>query len=613
MTTPNVEEQVRQLPDAPGVYIYKDEKGHIIYVGKAVNLKNRVRSYFRNSEKLDEKTRLLVADIRDLEYFVVPSEQDALILELNLIKRHRPHYNIMLKDDKGLPYLHVTPGDWPKLEVTRRYVEGQGRYFGPFTDARSVHGVLDLLRRIFPFRSCTQDLKKVKRPCLEYDMHRCPSPCTGKVLAAEYQKNIDQAVLFLEGKLDRVARQLKTDMAAAAAKMDFELAAVLRDRIRDIDTVIGAQRIATRVKGELDAVAYVQNGDESFVMVLFVRGGKLIGREHFILKGTKDQAPSHILASFIGQFYSGAAHLPPLILLQNEPDDKDVLAGWLSSKRGTKVEISVPRRGPRVELMATVADNAKKGLDQYKLKRMLTGAEDSKAALEDLARVLNRKEAPHRIEGYDISNIQGKMAVGSMVVFSGGRPDSKNYRRFRIKTVEGADDFAMMKEVIGRRFARAKAGSEPGKEAQAEEKWASLPDLVLIDGGKGQLSAAVEALKEKGADDVPIMGLAKEREEIFLPGRSQPIVLEERSPARRLLQRVRDEAHRFALGYHTNIREKKSVGSKLDAIPGIGPARRHALIKRFASVPGVRAASVEEIAEVKGITPQLARLIKESL
>ncbi|XUX00894.1 MAG: excinuclease ABC subunit UvrC [Dehalogenimonas sp.] len=605
MTTPFVEEQVRQLPDAPGVYIYKDEKGRIIYVGKAINLKNRVRCYFRNTEKLDEKTRLLVADIRDLEYFVVPSEQDALILELNLIKRHRPHYNIMLKDDKGLPYLHITPGDWPKLEVTRRYVEGNGRYFGPFTDARSVHGVLDLLRRIFPFRSCTQDLKKVKRPCLEYDMHRCPSPCTGKILAAEYHKNIDQAVLLLEGKLDRVSRQLKADMTAAAEKMDFELAAALRDRIRDIDTVIGAQRIATRVKGELDAVAYVQTGDESFVMVFFVRGGKLIGREHYILKGTLDQPPSQVLSSFVGQFYSGAAHLPPLILLQHEPDDKEVLEGWLSSKRGTKVEISVPRRGPRVELMATVADNAKKGLDQYKLKKMLTGAEDSKAALEDLARVLNLKEAPHRIEGYDISNIQGKMAVGSMVVFTGGRPDSRNYRRFRIKTVEGADDFAMMKEVVGRRFARAKGDTE--------EKWAALPDLVLIDGGKGQLSAAVEALKEKDTENTPILGLAKEREEIFLPGKSQPIVLEERSPARRLLQRVRDEAHRFALGYHTNIREKKSVGSKLDAIPGIGPARRRALIKRFASVPGIRVASLEDIAAVKGITPQLARLIKESL
>jgi excinuclease ABC subunit C len=613
MTTPFIEEQVRQLPDAPGVYIYKDEKARIIYVGKAVNLKNRVRSYFRGAGKLDEKTQMLVEEIHDLEYFVVPSEQDALILELNLIKRHRPEYNIRLKDDKGLPYLRVTPGDWPKLEVTRRYVEGQGRYFGPFTDSRSVHAVLDLLRRIFPFRSCTQDLRKVKRPCLEYDMHRCPSPCTGKIAAEAYNKNIEQAVLFLEGRLERVVKQLKSEMAAASEAMDFEQAAALRDRIRDIETVIGAQRIATRVKGELDAVAYVQTGDESFVMVFFVRGGKLIGREHFILKGTRDLPPSTVLSSFVGQFYSGAAHLPPLILLEHGPDDREVLESWLSSKRGTKVEISVPQRGPRVELMATVADNAKKGLEQYKLKKMLTGAEDSRAALDDLARVLDLDTAPHRIEGYDISNIQGKLAVGSMVVFTGGRPDSKNYRRFRIKTVEGADDFAMMKEVIGRRFARAKARPEVADGGEPEVKWAALPDLVLIDGGKGQLSAAVEALTDKGADNVPIIGLAKEREEIFLPGKSQPITLEERSPARRLLQRVRDEAHRFALGYHGSLRQKTAVGSKLDSIPGIGPARRRALIKRFASVPSVRAASVEEIAEVKGITPQLARLIKESL
>jgi excinuclease ABC subunit C len=615
MTIPLIEEQVRRLPGAPGVYLMKDEKGRIIYVGKAVNLKNRVRCYFRGTGKLDEKTQLLVAEVRDLEFFVVATEQDALILELNLIKRHRPEYNIRLKDDKGLPYLRVTPGEWPKLEVTRRYVEGQGRYFGPFTDAGSVYAVLDLLRRIFPFRSCSQDLRKVKRPCLEYDMHRCPSPCTGKVIAADYKRNIDQAVLFLEGRLERVVRQLKTEMAEASEKMDFERAAALRDRVRDIGQVISAQRIATRLRGELDAVAYVQNNEESFVMVFFVRGGKLIGREHFILKGTSGQPGSQILSSFIGQFYSGAAHLPPLILLEETPDDEEVLEGWLSSRRGTKVEIAVPRRGPRVEIMTTVAENARKGLEQYKLKRLLTGAEDSHAALDELSKVLDLASPPHRIEGYDISNIQGKLAVGSMVVFTGGRPDSKNYRRFRIKTVPGADDFAMMKEVVVRRFGHVRRTNENLEivDSTTYEKWAALPDLVLIDGGKGQLSAAVEALKEKGAGDIPIIGLAKEREEIFLPGRSEPIILEERSPARRLLQRVRDEAHRFALGYHSNLRQKTAVGSKLDSIPGIGPARRRSLLKRFCSVPGVRAASLDELSTVKGITPQLARLIKESL
>ncbi len=613
MTTPLIEEQVRRLPGDPGVYLMKDEKGRIIYVGKAVNLKNRVRCYFRSTGKLDEKTQMLIADVRDVEFFVVPSEQDALILELNLIKRHRPEYNIRLKDDKGLPYLRITPGEWPKLEVTRQYVEGEGRYFGPFTDSRSVHAVLELLRSIFPFRSCGKDLKKVKRPCLEYDMKRCPSPCTGKIMAADYRKSIDQIILFLEGRQERVIRQLGSEMKSASEKMDFERAAAIRDRIRDIEEVIAAQRIATRVKGELDAVAFVPNGDESFVMVFFVRGGKLIGREHFILKGTLDQPPSQVLSSFIGQFYSGAAHLPPLILLETAPDDEEVLEGWLSSRRGTKVEIAVPRRGPRVVLIATVAENARKGLDQYKLKRLLTGAEDSRAALDELAKVLDLKEPPHRIEGYDISNIQGKLAVGSMVVFTGGRPDTKNYRRFRIKTVEGADDFAMIKEVVSRRFARAKSRIEPAEKGEADEKWAALPDLVLIDGGKGQLSAAVEALKEKEAGDTPIIGLAKEREEIFLPGRSTPIILDERSPARRLLQRVRDEAHRFALGYHGNLRQKTAIGSTLDDIPGIGPARRRALLKRFCSVPGVRAASIEELAGVKSITPQLARLIKESL
>lgn len=612
--TPLLEEQVRRLPADPGVYIYKDEKGSIIYVGKAVNLKNRVRSYFRDTGKLGEKTEMLVAEICDLEYFVVPSEQDALILELNLIKRHRPVYNIRLKDDKGLPYLRVTPGDWPKLEVTRRYIEGQGRYFGPFTDSRSVHAVVDLLRNIFPFRGCTQDLRKVKRPCLEYDMHRCPAPCTGKVAADDYQRNIDQAVLFLEGRLERVVRQLKSEMVTASEKMEFERAATLRDRIRDIEQVFAAQRIATKVRGELDAVAYVQNGDESFVMVFFVREGKIIGREHFFLHGTAGQPPSQVMSSFVGQFYSGSPHLPPLILIEHRPEYKEVLEGWLSTKRGTRVEIVVPQRGPRVELMQLVADNARKGLEQHKIKRLLTGAEDTRAGLEELANVLGLDKPLHRIEGYDISNIQGKLAVGSMVVFSGGRPDSKNYRRFRIKTVPGADDFSMIKEVVGRRFAHAKTHPEkPVLEGEAEAKWAVLPDLVLIDGGKGQLSAAVEALKERGVENIPIIGLAKEREEIFLPERSTPIILEERSAARRLLQRIRDEAHRFAIGYHTSLRQKTVVGSQLDAIPGIGPARRRSLIKRFGSIPGIRSAAVEQIAEATGITPRLARLIKESL
>ncbi|MEN8614797.1 excinuclease ABC subunit UvrC [Dehalogenimonas sp. THU2] len=605
MTTPFIDEQVRQLPLSPGVYLMKDERGQIIYVGKAVVLRARVRSYFRGTGKLDEKTRLLVDEVRDLEYFVTASEQEALILELNLIKRHRPHYNIMLKDDKSYPYLRITPGEWPRLEVTRRYIEGEGRYFGPFTDSRSVHAVVELIRRIFPFRSCTKNLKTVKRPCLEYDMGRCPAPCTGKVVAEDYQKSIDQIVLFLEGRQEKVVRQLNNQMTAAADKMDYERAASLRDRIRDIEEVIAAQRVATRVKGELDAVSFAQNGDESYVMVFFIRGGKLIGREHFLLKGTKDQPASEVVSSFLGQFYSGAAHLPPLILLENLPGDQKVLEDWLSSRRGTRVKLTVPQRGPRMELMQTVAENARKGLEQYKLKRLLTGADDARAALEELAVVLKLDRPPERIEGYDISNIQGQLAVGSMVVFNDGKPDSRHYRRFRIKTVPGADDFAMMKEVIGRRFTRA--------TEETDGKWGTLPDLILIDGGKGQLSAAVEALKERNTDDVPIIGLAKEREEIFLPGQSKPITLEERSPARRLLQRVRDEAHRFALGYHTNMRQKTAVGSTLDTIPGIGPARRKTLIKQFGSVAGVRAASFEELSKIKGITGQLARLIKESL
>jgi excinuclease ABC subunit C len=592
------------MPSGPGVYLMKDERGQIIYVGKAVNLKSRVRSYFRNLSKLDGKTAMLVADIRDLEYFVTGSEQEALILELNLIKRHRPRYNIMLKDDKSYPYLHITAGEWPRLEVTRRYIEGDGRYFGPFTDSRSVREVLELLRRIFPFRSCTKNLKTVKRPCLEYDMGRCPAPCSGRVAAEDYHRSIDQITLFLEGRQETVVRRLRQEITAAAAKMEFERAAQIRDRVRDIEQVIAAQRIAIKARGELDTIAYTQDGDESFVMVFFIRGGKLIGREHFLLKGTREQPPSTVLSSFIGQFYSNAAHLPPLILLETPPGDQTVLEEWLSHRRGSRVKLVVPQRGPRVELLNMVKDNARQGLEHHKLKRLLTGADDARAALDELADVLKLAAPPQRIEGYDISNIQGRLAVGSMVVFNDGKPDSRHYRRFRIKTVEGADDFSMIREVIGRRFNHAKDDSEG--------QWV-LPDLILIDGGKGQLSAAVEALIDKDAGKTPVIGLAKEREEIFLPRQSHPILLDERSAARRLLQRIRDEAHRFALGYHTNLRQKAAVGSALDAIPGIGPAKRRALIKQFISASGVRAASTEELAAVKGITPQLARLIKESL
>lgn len=605
MTTSYLEEQVRQLPLVPGVYLMKDERGRIIYVGKAVNLRHRVRSYFRDNDKLDGKTQLLVADIRDLEFFVTASAQEALILELNLIKRHRPHYNIMLKDDKSYPYLRITPGEWPRLEVTRRYVAGEGRYFGPFTDTRSVYAVLELLRRIFPFRSCNKNLKTVKRPCLEYDMKRCPAPCSGRIQADDYRKVTDQIVLFLEGRQEQVVRTLKNEMSTAAEKMDFERAASLRDRIRDIEEVIAAQRVATRVKGELDAVAYIQNGDESYVMVFFIRGGKLIGREYFVLKGSKDQPPAQVMSSFIGQFYNNATHLPPQVLLAHQPYDQKVLEDWLSVRRGGRVKLTVPQRGPRLELMAAVAENAHKGLEQYKLKRLLTGVDDVHLALEELAAVLKLSRPPQRVEGYDISNIQGQLAVGSMVVFNDGKPDSKYYRRFRIKTVPGADDFAMIKEIIGRRFAHS-ADNDGGK-------WSVLPDLVLIDGGKGQLAAAVEALQEKKAGDVSIISLAKEREEIFVPRQAKPITLDERSPARRLLQRVRDEAHRFALGYHGTLRQKAAIGSALDAVPGIGPARRRALIKQFGSVAGIKEATYEELGAVKGITVRLARLIKESL
>ncbi len=605
MTNSLILEQLKQLPTAPGVYLMKDAAGNIIYVGKAANLSKRVRSYFTSGQKLSAKAQRMVSRVRDIDFFVTSSEQEALILELNLIKRHRPRYNVSLKDDKTFPYLKIDiDNDWPRVYVTRRLEQNGGRYFGPFASARSVRQTLKVLKEIFPFRSCTRNITgSAPRPCLQHHIRHCLGPCIGAVSKDEYAEVIRQIVLFLEGKQEKVIRELEGRMEEAARALDFEKAALLRDRIRAVKQVIEGQRLATRVRGEQDVIAFVQDKGRAYAQVFFVRSGRLVGRESFILEGTRSEEPSQIMASFVEQFYHSAPGVPPLLLLQHPLEDKAVIEGWLQRKRGGSVRIQVPRRGSRKELVDIVAENARQGLEQLKIKR-LAAPKVLKAALDEIKRELKLPRLPSRLEGYDISNIQGKLAVGSMVVFEQGSPKTSCYRRFRIKTVPGADDCAMLAEVLGRRFKRL---------SSAADDWAVLPDLILIDGGRGQLNAALSAIDKAGAGPVPIASLAKENEEIFIPRRAKPVVLPRSSPGLQLLERLRDEAHRFALGYHQKIRSRASITSALDAVPGIGPKRRRALLKQFGSLAGIRRASPEELAAVENMNPNLAKKVKECL
>jgi excinuclease ABC subunit C len=598
-------EQLRGLPTSPGVYLMKDAEGNILYVGKAANLRHRVSSYFGAGQKPTPKQQRMVSKVNDLDYFVTASEQEALVLELNLIKRHHPRYNVRLKDDKTFPYLKIDLNeDWPRVYITRRLEEDRGRYFGPFASAKSVRQTLKLIKGIFPFRSCSKLITGTDpRACLEYYIGNCLAPCIGVVSRQEYAEVIKQVILFLEGKQERVVQELKSKMNKAAEALDFEKAARLRDQIQAVERVIEGQRIATTVKGEQDIIAFAGDKDQAYVQVFFIRSGKLIGRESFLLQGTRYEEPSQIMTSFIKQFYASSPHIPPLLLLQHPVEDMTTIRDWLQGKRGGKVNIQVPRQGNKKQLVNIVAQNAQQGLEQLKIKQLASPAALS-AALEEIKQELQLPRLPSRLEGYDISDIQGMAAVGSMVVFDKGKPKPAHYRRFRIKTVSAANDYAMLQEVLRRRFKRASAASDT---------WAILPDLVLIDGGKGQLNAVRATMQEMGAGSVPVASLAKENEEIFIPQKTKPIILPRSSPGLQLLQRLRDEAHRFALGYHQRIHKREAFASALDSIPGIGPKRKRALLRQFGSVKAIQKASLEDLAATRGMTESLAKKIKDYL
>jgi len=599
------QEQLKALPVKPGVYLFKDDAGKVLYVGKATSLRHRVRSYFGDPRSLSRKLQKLVASARDLDFIITDSEQEALILECNLIKKHRPPHNVRFKDDKGYPYIKVSINEeWPRVFITRHFENDGGRYFGPFTNARSVRRTLDLLKRLFRYCSPRGVITgKKPRPCFDFYINRCVGACSGEISKDEYRSIIDQVILFLEGRQDIIIRDLRRRMEEAAQALEFEKATALRDQLQAVNTITERQKISSTTRNNEDVIAFARERNEACVQVFFIRGGKLIGKEHFILEGTSDEEPGQILASFIEQFYGSAPYVPPQILLQIEPTETQVISAWLENVRGSRVYLNVPKRGKKKKLVDMVAENATEELEQLRAK-WLSDAGKTAAALKELEESLHLTRLPKRVECYDISDIGGTSAVGSMVVFENGRPKPSNYRRFKIKTVSGTDDYAMMQEVLRRRFKRA--------NLQDSSSWAVIPDLVLIDGGRGHLNSSIEVIQELGIDAVPLASLAKENEEVFLPDTAAPLLLPRNSQALYLLQRIRDEAHRFALSYHVKVRRRTTMKSALE-VPGIGPKRKRALIKQFGSVKGIKEASVEELAEVPGITRALAERLKEYL
>ncbi len=645
-----IQSVLNSLPHRPGIYLMKDAQGTIIYVGKAISLYNRVRSYFQESTDLSPKNRSMVAKIDDIEFLVVKNEVEALVLESNYIKQYRPKYNVLMRDDKSYPYIKVSlTEDFPRVYRVRSFHRDGNRYFGPYTNSGAVDATLDLLNKLFAYRTCRYDAsawappangeippawkqKLLPRPCTQYYIHRCVAPCVAYPTRAEYDAVIQQVLLFLEGKHDEVVKSLQEKMQAAAEDLNFEEAARIRDRIKAVERVLEKQRvISTEGQDDQDIIALASGEDETCAMSFLFRNGKLIGREFFILQGTRDSSPGEVMGSFLQQFYESSPHIPPEVVVEVEPDDRAVILAWLRERRKGPVTITSPRRGEKLRLIEMVKQNAQQVLEQQRIK-WLSDSQKTQLALEELQEALNLAAPPQRVECYDISNTQGTNSVGAMVVFEAGRPRPSEYRRFKIKTVEGPNDFASHQEVLRRRFraisnrqngeiqtsaAIAAADALSGEEAenvddtqaQRQHEWA-LPDLIIIDGGKGQLSAAMEVL-QKLHIDIPTVGLAKENEELFIPGSPDPIILPRSSQGLYLVQRIRDEAHRFGITYHRKLRSERTFKSVLDEIPGIGPKRKQALMKQFGSVRAMSIASVDDLAALDGMTRDAAEKVKE--
>ncbi|HEY8807273.1 MAG TPA: excinuclease ABC subunit UvrC [Candidatus Limnocylindria bacterium] len=620
--------QAASFPASPGVYLFKDTRGRVLYVGKADVLRDRIRSYFGPS--LDVRHVRLVERAERLEYVLTGSVSESYLLEANLIKQHRPRYNIRLKDDKSYPYVKVTLGeDFPRILRTRTLGDRTARYFGPYANAKSVDESLDLLQKLFPYRTCKLTIVAAEdgrgrtvpptalpggRPCLLFHLKRCTAPCVGATTREEYRATIDRSVQFLEGRYDALARDLRREMLVASETLDYERAGLLRDRVTAIERTTDRQEVHAYKGDDFDALGVALAEGDAAVQLLRVRDGTVVGRDHFFLEGAEGATPGEVLGSFLRQHYAAATTFPPEIAVPETIPDAETFVAFAEEKRGTRVELHVPQRGKKRRLIELAVRNAQDALEQERV-RWLADKGKTDTALAELQQALGLEGPPKRIECFDVSHVQGTNVVSSMVVFEDGKPAKQSYRRFKAKLSDRNDDFANMRDTLRRRFARSIVRSGPASPAPNEprsEDWA-IPDLVILDGGKGQLAEGIGALSDAGLLQIPIAALAKEREELFVPGRPDPIILPPRSQGLFLVQRIRDEAHRFAVTYHQQLRGKRAVQSILDEIQGVGPAKKRALLRKFGSVKGMRDATEADLAGVAGVGPALAERIKQAI
>ena len=621
--------QAASFPASPGVYLFKDTRGRVLYVGKADVLRDRIRSYFGPS--LDVRHVRLVERADRLEYVLTGSVSEAYLLEANLIKQHRPRYNIRLKDDKSYPYVKVTLGeDFPRILRTRTLGDRTARYFGPYANAKSVDESLDLLQKLFPYRTCKLTIVASEdgrgrtvppsalpggRPCLLFHLKRCAAPCVGATTREEYRSTIERSVQFLEGRYDALARDLRREMQVASESLEFERAGLLRDRVIAIERTTDRQEVHAYKGDDFDALGVALAEGDAAVQLLRVRDGTIVGRDHFFLEGAEGATPGEVLGSFLRQHYAAASTFPPELVVAEAIPEAETFVAFAEEKRGTQVELHVPQRGRKRRLIELATRNAQDALEQERV-RWLADKGKTDSALAELQQALGLEGPPKRIECFDVSHVQGTSVVSSMVVFEDGKPAKQGYRRFRAKLGDRNDDFANMRDTLRRRFARSlewgSAGAGEAGPGRTDKPW-PIPDLVILDGGKGQLAEGIGALSDAGLLQIPIVALAKEREELFVPGRSEPIVLPQRSQGLFLVQRIRDEAHRFAVTYHQQVRGKRAVRSVIDGIEGVGPAKKRALLRTFGSVKAMRDATEADLAGVAGIGAALAERIKRAI
>lgn len=598
-----IEEELKKLPDLPGVYLMKDDTGHIIYVGKAINLKNRVRQYFQNSKNHSIKVKKMVQHIASFEYIITRSEVEALVLECNLIKKFDPKYNIRLKDDKTYPYIKINIQDaFPRMTIVRQMKKDGARYFGPYTNVNAMWEIVDIIKNTWPMRTCTRNLPRdigKERACLNYHIGKCLAPCDGKINQEDYKKMIDEVLNFLSGKYKEVIKKLQEDMLLASEDLQFEKAAQLRDQIMAIEKIEQKQTATLSSMLDQDVIAFAKNPEDTLIQVYFVRQGKLVGREHFYLQGTEDETIEEIFRDFVVQFYANATFIPKEVVIERVPYEREVLESYLAEKRGSKVNLITPQKGSKHGLMELASKNAEVTLSQFG-DQIKKEQERTQGAVEEIQRAIGLDKVPYRMEAYDISNTQGIQSVGGMVVFEGGKPKKSDYRKFKIKSIFGPNDYGSLEEVLDRRFNRMK-NEENGSS------FSKMPDLILMDGGKGQVGVA-EKVMQKYQLHIPVCGMVKDDKHRTrgLLYQGEEILLETRSEGFKLITRIQDEVHRFSIEYHKKLRGKAQVQSVLDDIPGIGKERKKILIHHFKSIENLKAASLEEIGQVEGIPQNVA-------